>query len=267
MTLATSCPCFLPDRVEHAVDELHRVLGAERPRQLERLVDDDRRRRRRVAQQLADRHPQNQPIENRHALGPPALGRVGDQRDRSSSSRATVSRASARGEGAQVVGRRLGVRPLQRRRTCRRRCRRRVAADVPLIEDLQRRLAGPMARVLPCTCHGYAGVACQRQLRDDRRHLDRRGRRLPPLVAAAVAGARQRLLDRVGRQHAERHRHAGRRRRRREPVRHRRRDVLEVRRLAADQTAQTDHGVEARRSRRRAARRAESRRRRARERP
>ena len=52
----------------------------------------------------------------------------------------------------------------------------------------------------------------------------------PAFVRRTVARSLERLLDRVGRQHAEGHRHAGRRRGVGDAVRARRRDVLEVRR-------------------------------------
>ena len=51
--------------------------------------------------------------------------------------------------------------------------------------------------------------------------------------------------DRVGRQHAERHRDAGVARGVGDAVRHRGRDVVEVRRFAADDAAEADDGVEA----------------------
>ena len=86
-------------------------------------------------------------------------------------------------------------------------------------------------------------------------HLDRRDRRFPSFVGRAVARALERFFDRIRRQHAERHRHAGRRRGGRQAVRDGRRDELEVRRLAADQTAEADDGVERAASPPRAARR------------
>ena len=76
------------------------------------------------------------------------------------------------------------------------------------------------------------------------RHLDGGRRRFESLVVAAAAGALLGLLPGVGRQHAERHRHAGAARRVLNAVRHRRRDVFEVRRRAADDAAEADDGVE-----------------------
>ena len=72
------------------------------------------------------------------------------------------------------------------------------AADLPLIQDLQRRLA----RAAPAV---FAQRAClprgsragpPRQLSRDRRHLDGRRRRFPSLVRGPSHRARQRLLDR-----------------------------------------------------------------------
>src|SRR5262249_5906072 len=78
-----ACLNLFTNRVEHPVDELDRLLRRERPRQLERFIDHDGGRstvRRVFVEQLADRHAQDQTIEHRHPFGPPALGRVGDQR-------------------------------------------------------------------------------------------------------------------------------------------------------------------------------------------
>src|SRR5581483_9421253 len=51
-------------RVEHTVDEPDGVVGAERARQLQRLVDDHLRWRLRFVQKFVDRHPQDQAIEH-----------------------------------------------------------------------------------------------------------------------------------------------------------------------------------------------------------
>src|SRR5262249_27666024 len=80
----------------------------------------------------------------------------------------------------------------------------------------------------------------------ERRHLDRGVRRLAPLVVLRpVTGTRGRLLHRVGRQHTEGHWHARVPRRDHDPVRHRGRDVVEVRRLAANHAPEADDRVEA----------------------
>src|SRR2546423_13912392 len=67
-------------RVEHAVDEADRIVRAERARELERLVDDHLRRRLGLVQELVDRHPENQAIEDVHPLDAPVLGRPCDDR-------------------------------------------------------------------------------------------------------------------------------------------------------------------------------------------
>ena len=106
-----------------------------------------------IAQHLADRHPQNQPVEDRHPLGPPAFGGVGDQRVDRRRAAATVSRASAEAKsrsssaGGSASGHcrceeRLGGRG--RRRRCRRPTDRESAAP-PRAPDG----AGPSARVPP----------------------------------------------------------------------------------------------------------------------
>ena len=86
----------------------------ERPRQLERLVDHDRRRRPRIAEQLAGGHPQDQPVEHRHALGPPPLRRVGNQRidfvDAAGRCRCASDEANARSSASGGSA----LRPLQR---------------------------------------------------------------------------------------------------------------------------------------------------------
>src|SRR5204862_1131491 len=95
--------------------------------------------------------PQDQPIEDRHALGPPPfrgarnqlidLGEPGDR----------IARQPRR-ERPQLVGRRIDVGPLQREERLGRVLD--VAApDFPLIEDLQRGLTGAVARILPRSRH------------------------------------------------------------------------------------------------------------------
>ena len=136
-----------------------------------------------------------------------------------------------RREVAKRVGRRIGIRPLQREERFGRALDV-AAADVPLIQDLQRRLARAMALILLARARHDAVAGGRVSCADDRRHLDRGDGRLAPLVRRPLAGARQRLLHRIRREHAERHRHAGGAGRRRQPVGHRRRDELHVRRLA-----------------------------------
>ena len=112
-----------------------------------------------------------------------------------------------------------------------------VLADFPLIQHLHGRLPGAMPR--PMSEPESAGVGCsyvdavvalrltKRPLQ--RRHFHSRDRRFPPLVGRPVHRTIERLFHRVGREHAERHRHAGCRRGLGDAVRARRRDVLEVR--------------------------------------
>src|SRR5439155_22121870 len=142
---------LLPNRIQHSVDELHRVLSTERPRELERLVDDDRPRRARIAHQLADPHPEDQSIEDRHALRAPPLGGLGNQRIDDLEPRHGLARQRRR-ELAHGIGRPRGAGPLVIEE------HRRGAvdvdvADVPLIENLQGRFAGAMPGILRCPRH------------------------------------------------------------------------------------------------------------------
>ena len=215
--------------------------------------------------------PQNQPIEDRHPLGPPALGRLGDQRvDRRSALRPCRC-ASDEANARSVVGGRIGVRPLQREERlggAGRRRRGRSPTDTGSAAPPRGRDGAdrPCARAPSALRPG----ACARrvELRDDRRHLDRGDRRLPPLVRRSRRRARSSASSTelvvstpnvIGTPVAAAAAV--------EAVRDRRRDVLEVRRLAANQAAEADDGVEARRSRPRAARPAGSRTRPARGRP
>ena len=122
------------------------------------------------AQQLADRHPQDQRSSTGHPLGAPAFGRLGDQRiDRRQALHGFARQR--RGERSDLVGRRVVVRPLQLE----------VgfdgavdiaAADVPLIQDLERRLAGAAAAISSSTAvHGSRHAVSSR---------DRRPSRSPP---------------------------------------------------------------------------------------
>ena len=110
---------------------------------------------------LADRHAEDEAVEDRHPLGPPPLGGLGDQRVDRLDPRRRVA-GQRRGELAQRVGRRIGVGPLPREK----RLGRAVdvaAADVPLIQDLQRRLARAMTGILLARArHDAAGgrVSC-----------------------------------------------------------------------------------------------------------
>ena len=75
------------------------------------------------------------------------------------------------------------------------------------------------------------------------RELERGDRRIGALVAGLGAGALDRLLDGVRRQHAERDRHAGVLRDAREAAGAFAGDVVEVRRRALDHGAERDDGV------------------------
>ena len=92
----------------------------------------------------------------------------------------------------------------------------RLAPDLPLVEHLHRRFARAMTRLLradarstPLGARRHAADSFV-ELAKQRRHLDGGQRRFAPLVAGAVAGPLHRLLLGHRRQHAERHRYAGR---------------------------------------------------------
>ena len=110
----------------------------------------------RIPHHLADGHAEDEAVEDRHPLGPPPLGGPGDQRVDRLDPRRRVA-GERRGELPQRVGRRIGVRPLPREK----RLGRAVdvaAADVPLIQDLQRRLARAMSVILLARArHDVAG--------------------------------------------------------------------------------------------------------------
>src|SRR5919205_1577759 len=76
---------------------------------------------------------------------------------------------------------------------------------------------------------------------EQRRHLDRGERRIPPLVSVRAAGAIARLIERLGGDHAERHRHAEVAGDVGDAARRLRGHVVEVRRLAANDGAEADH--------------------------
>ena len=111
-----TCHELLLHRVQDPIDELHRLVAAERLRQLERFVDDDVARRAAV-EKLADGEPQDDAIERRHARKPPVLGRFGDERvdlaRRSRSSSAPAARQTS-GRSRARPRRREDSRP----RTC-----------------------------------------------------------------------------------------------------------------------------------------------------
>src|SRR5262245_43811692 len=102
-------------------------------------------RRLRIAKQFTHRQSQNQTIDDRHAFGPPAFGRVGDERV---DFREPIDRRTGEAgcEGSHVVWRWLGVGPLQFKE----RPRRLLHVDFPdfpLIENLESRLSRPAAAV------------------------------------------------------------------------------------------------------------------------
>src|SRR5512141_2732980 len=76
---------------------------------------------------------------------------------------------------------------------------------------------------------------------EQRRHLHPRHRGVPPLVPVLAAGTIHRLLERVGREHAEDHRDTGRLRPLADAERGLLGHVVEVRRLAPDHGAEADH--------------------------
>ena len=166
-------------------------LGAERARQLERLVDDDRRRRvrRRAAArrppsaESADRAPPSARAASARAVSAiSAIDRVEPRRP----CRAPASVANAR----SVVRRRLA----RRATACvEERLGRAVdvaAADLPLIEDLQRRFARAVARIFlhargPRAHASLGRRACRVSCATTVGHLDRRP---PPLPTPCCAG-------------------------------------------------------------------------------
>src|SRR2546421_142219 len=132
--------------VKHPVDELHGVLGAERARQLEGLVDDDGVRGVLVADEFADGHADDQPIDHRHPFGAPVFGGVRDERVHFVQSFDRIPRERG-GKLAQGVLRRFGVRPLE----IEERLDGAVDAglsDLPLIQDLQDRFSGAVTAIL-----------------------------------------------------------------------------------------------------------------------
>src|SRR3990172_3591343 len=80
------------------------------------------------------------------------------------------------------------------------------------------------------------------ELLEQGRHLHARHRGVPTLVAVLAAGSVHRLLEGVGREHAEDDRDPGLRGGQADAVGRLLGDVVEVRGLAADHRAQADHG-------------------------
>src|SRR5581483_5262937 len=101
-------------------------------------------------------HPHDQPVEDRHPFRPPSLGRLGDERIDLGEPRDRVVRERGR-ERAQRVRRRRLVGPLELEERPRGAIDRRLA-DLPLIENLQRRLARAMPRVLSFHDRGAGGL-------------------------------------------------------------------------------------------------------------
>ena len=196
-------------------------------------------RRVRLVLQFPDGQPENQAVDDREPLQAPVLRvRVDQLIDvgqvprrcrapaRTRTSRTCASRrvdGSSKNVSTAAAG---SARPTsQRYRICSaasRACRR-----APLTGEVSGRL--------------FAGRV-NRLIRAD--HGQRRARGLRALVRGTVDGSGHRLFGRVRRQHAERHRHARSLRRAHDAVRGRLRDVVEVRRLAANQAAEADDGVE-----------------------
>ena len=114
--------------------------------------------------------------------------------------------------------------------------------EVHGVEHLQRDLSRATARHAATPTHTERPVPAA-DLRQQRRHLDGGTGRLDALVALGAARARQRLIDVVGREHAEGDRNAGVAHHLAHAVGDADADVLEVRRAAANHDAQGDDGV------------------------
>ena len=148
---------------------------------------------------------------------------VGQRRRRTSAARSAAAASPLAARAAQNV--------------CRTSCHR-SAADLPLIQHLQRRFARAMAR--SGAGARRRGRALSRSWRRPRRSCARtaspsppRPRRLAPLVVRARRRRAPPPARRsIGRQHAERHRDSGCRRRVHDALRDGRGDVLEVHRVA-----------------------------------
>src|SRR3954466_2885982 len=136
---------LLADPVQHAVDELHRVFGAERAGELEGFVDDHRRGRAALLEHLTDGEPEDQPVDDGHPFGPPVLGGRGDQRIDALQPPHGVMREL----GCKRLELRIGLLagPLMPEEGLRR-VHDVGAADLPLIQDLQRRLPAAVPDVL-----------------------------------------------------------------------------------------------------------------------
>ena len=101
-SFATECP---PDGVEYAVDETHRLVGAERPPELQCLVDDHLGRRLRLVEKLVDAEAEDQPVHDVHPLDAPVFGGLDDQRIELRGVRRNARRQQRR-KGADALGRR-----------------------------------------------------------------------------------------------------------------------------------------------------------------
>ena len=132
---------FPADGVEHAVDEGHRVVGAEAARQLEGLVDDHAGRRLLLVEELVNRQAEDEAIDDVHPLDPPGGRSLRNERiDRRDALGGALGEPF--GERLECVGqRRFGF---SRARTAH--VRHVHAPDLPLIQHLERHLACPVAR-------------------------------------------------------------------------------------------------------------------------
>ncbi len=191
--IASSTP--LTNRTESSV--------LKRARQLQRLVQHDGRRRVGLVPQFPDRQPQDQPIDDGQPLEPPVLtnaARSGRPASRSRPSCRPRAGARTRAPGPRASGMVFRKDSLQGR-----------AGGTPPTSQ-SRESAGPPrapgAAARSCLRRSRRGVPPQPLVKAG--HLDRRRGRFPALVGRSLAGARQRLLGRVRRQHAERDRHTGR---------------------------------------------------------
>ena len=213
-----------------------------------------------LGQQLVDGQPEHQPVDDRHALDAPVLRVRASawRRSRHAARWCPRTRPLANSRSGSADARRSGValRPVGRDRL-RPRWRARPPIDRASAARLRARDGGRPRR----PAHGArpARRAAARTRTDGRRrprgrtaepaeqhrHLDGRGRRLPALVVAAGPGPRLACAgvsvvstpNAIGTPVSPAAVH--------DAVRDRRRDVFEVRRLAADHAAEADDRVEA----------------------
>ena len=205
-------------------------------------------RRLRLVQELVDGEPQDQPIEHVHPLDAPVLGRLGDQRIDVGDRLGDAVR-QARRKRAQVVAERLDCRrPVRPERLAdfEHRDLARLPIDRASAPPLRGRDAATSragrSRRSTLGTRRHPPIASSR-LAEQRCHLQRPRRRLAPFVAGTAPRALHRLLVGQRRQHAERHRHTGRRRCLHDAVRSRLGNVFEVHRVALDQAAEADDRV------------------------